>query len=86
MKNIQTKSIWVDGSDKNATQLNVYSVFDNLQNMSRFQYELCDADNLVLSKGLINMEGQDYIDWSSTIDINLAAYQWVASKLNLVLL
>jgi hypothetical protein len=54
--------------------------------MSRFQYELCDADNMVLNKGLINMEGQDYIDWSSTIDINLAAYQWVASKLNLVLL
>jgi hypothetical protein len=90
MKPIQPVQIWYNGEEKEAEVLNVYIVFDNLQNTATFQYQLIsvftDPDGIVYNNVIVQsniaMTGQDYIDWDDSTD---AAYQWVATQLNLTI-
>ena len=34
---------------------------------------------------LLNISGQDYLDWSSAVDVNEWAYNWAATQLNLTI-
>lgn len=92
--NIQPISIWKDGADKVASVFTLISIKDDLHSSAQFYYELKEADYIVdeqsfsgeiLRNGNLSMTQEEYDIWGTAIDINLGAYQWAASKLNLVL-
>jgi len=85
MKQIQPLTIWVNGQQKTATQFSLIIINDNLLDSATFYWQLLDADSVKLQDGNLTMDAADYAVWSSTQDINLAAYQWAASKLNITL-
>jgi len=83
MKNIQPISSWSDGKSVIATKLDVISEYDDLATTAVFTYTLLTTDLLTVATGKLTISGEEYLIWGSTADINLAAYQWVASQLNL---
>jgi hypothetical protein len=85
MKQIQPIQIWVNGQQQTATLFSMYIVNDNLLNSATFNYQLLDADANSLISGNLTMGEPDYDVWGSSADINLAAYQWAASQLNITL-
>lgn len=85
MKQIQPFILWVNGQQVTATLFNLIIINDNLTNSATFYWQLLDADAVKLQDGNLTMNEEDYNIWSSTQDINLAAYEWAASKLNITL-
>jgi hypothetical protein len=85
MKNIQSKTIWVNGQEKNAVKINVFSQYDDLSIRAVFGYSLLTIDDIELVKGTIDIGGEEYLLWGVATDINLTAYEYVVQKLNLVL-
>jgi len=91
--NIQPVSIWSNGQSKQASELDARIIYDDLATSATFYYELKEAivhdengvasGGAVLSVGNVAMDGQDYIDWDNS---NEAAYQYIAGKLNLVII
>jgi len=85
MKQIQPFSLWVSGQQVTATLFNLIIINDNLTNSATFYWQLLDADAVKLQDGNLTMGEPDYDVWNSAQDVNLAAYQWAASKLNIIL-
>jgi hypothetical protein len=84
--NIQPVSIWNNGQSKEASELDARIIYDDLATSCTFYYELKEVvegvSGAALSVGNVAMDGQDYIDWDNS---NEAAYEFIASKLNLIL-
>ena len=85
MKQIQPIQIWVNGQEQTASVFNLIIINDNLTNSATFYWQLLDADAVKLQDGNLTMGEPDYNVWGASADINLAAYQWAATKLNLTL-
>lgn len=85
MKQIQPFTLWVNGQEKTATLFNLIIINDNLLNSATFYWQLLDADAVKLQDGNLTMGEPDYDVWGASADINLAAYQWAATQLNLTL-
>ena len=85
MKQIQPIQIWVNGQQKTASLFNLIIINDNLLNSATFYWQLLDADASKLADGNLTMGEPDYDVWGSSADINQAAYDWAASKLNITL-
>jgi hypothetical protein len=85
MKQIQPITIWVNGQQKTATLFNLIIINDNLLNSATFYWQLLDADDVKLQDGNLTMGEPDYDVWGASADINLAAYQWAATQLNITL-
>jgi hypothetical protein len=85
MKQIQPIQIWVNGQQATATLFNLIIINDNLLNSATFYWQLLDADASKLADGNLTMGEPDYDVWGSSSDINLAAYEWAATKLNITL-
>ena len=85
MKQIQPFTLWVNGQQVTATLFNLIIINDNLLNSATFYWQLLDADAVKLQDGNLTMGEPDYDVWGSSADINLAAYEWAASKLNITL-
>ena len=85
MKQIAPLTLWVNGQQKTATLFNLIIINDNLLNSATFYYQLLDADATKLADGNLTMGEPDYDVWGSSADINLAAYQWAATQLNITL-
>ena len=85
MKQIQPFSLWVNGQQVTATLFNLIIINDNLSNSATFYWQLLDADAVKLQDGNLTMGEPDYDVWGASADINLAAYEWAASKLNITL-
>ena len=85
MKQIQPLSIWVNGQQVTATLFSLIIINDNLLNSATFYWQLLDADAVKLQDGNLTMGEPDYDVWGASADINLAAYQWAATKLNITL-
>jgi hypothetical protein len=85
MKQIQPLTLWVNGQQQTATLFNLIIINDNLLNSATFYWQLLDADASKLADGNLTMGEPDYDVWGSSADINLAAYEWAASKLNITL-
>lgn len=90
MKTIQPVKVWYNGAEIEATVLNAFIQSDNLKDTATFQYQLM----ALLPSGMMNqlfpisivtnfitITGEDYEKWDS----NEYAYNWIASKLNLVI-
>jgi hypothetical protein len=85
MKQIQPLTLWVDGQQKVATEFNLNIIYDNLYNSATFYWTLLDENTIKLQDGNLTIVEPDYSVWGSSADINEAAYQWAASKLNIIL-
>jgi len=85
MKQIQPLTLWVNGQQVTATLFSLIIINDNLLDSATFYWQLLDADAVKLADGNLTMGEPDYDVWGSSADINLAAYQWAASKLNITL-
>ena len=85
MKEIQPLTLWVNGQQVTATLFSLIIINDNLSNSATFYYQLLDADAVKLADGNLTMGEPDYDVWGSSADINLAAYQWAATELNITL-
>ena len=85
MKQIQPLTLWVNGQQATATLFNLIIINDNLLNSATFYWQLLDADAAKLADGNLTMGEPDYDVWGSSADINLAAYQWAATELNITL-
>lgn len=85
MKEIQPLTLWVNGTQQIATLFNLLSISDNLLDSATFYWQLLDAESVKLQDGNLTMDDADYAIWSSAQDVNLAAYEWAASKLNITL-
>ena len=93
MKPIQLVTIWKNGESQEANLLNAYIINDNLATSCSFYYSLnasgegTEAMPLVigqtLAHGNISMSGEDYLAWDNS---NEAAYEYIAEKLNLILI
>jgi len=85
MKQIQSLTLWVNGQQATATLFNLIIINDNLLNSATFYWQLLDADSVKLQDGNLTMGEPDYDVWGASADINLAAYEWAATKLNITL-
>jgi hypothetical protein len=85
MKQIQPFTLWVNGQQVTATLFNLIIINDNLTNSATFYWQLLDADAVKLQDGNLTMGEPDYDVWGSSADINLAAYEWAATQLNITL-
>ena len=81
MKQIESISIWDNGTVQEATILNTFVVNDNLINSATFYYTLSSESSQQLTQGNLTMSGQDYDDWQT----NNYAWDWVAKQLNLTI-
>jgi hypothetical protein len=86
MVNIQPITIWVNGQNLTATQLDLISINDNLSNSCLFQYFLLDANSIQLITGNITMIEPDYSEYTTSPDSNNFAYEWGASTLGLTII
>jgi hypothetical protein len=85
MKQIAPFTFWVNGQQATATLFSLIIVNDNLSNSAIFYWQLLDADAIKLADGNLTINEPDYDVWGSTSDVNQAAYDWAASKLNITL-
>jgi len=85
MKQIVPFTIWVSGQQQTASLFSLLSINDNLKDSATFYWQLLDVDTVKLQDGNLTMDAADYAIWSSAQDINEAAYQWAAAKLNITL-
>lgn len=88
MKEIQPVNVWVNGQSLTANYLTLISTKDNLSTKAIFDYQLLsvvEAGQTILIRGELIMDGTDYENWGASGDINLAAFVWAASQLNLTL-
>jgi hypothetical protein len=92
MKQIQSIQIWVNGQEKTGSWLGAYIINDNLSDSAQFYWWIAESGSeadqfgATLTSGNLTMNEPDYSVWDSTADINLAAYEWIASKLGLTLI
>jgi hypothetical protein len=85
---IQPITSWQNGELKQANDFYLESRFDNLLNTAIFQYTLQNIDDEgvlvdILVNGELTITGEDYALWNAESDVNTAAYNWAATKLNL---
>lgn len=86
MKAIQPITSWSNGQQLQATQLSLTIINDNLSISATLYYQLIDDNGVQIAQGNLTIDGQDYIDWGSSTDINSDTYTICANKLNIQLL
>lgn len=91
---IQAITCWKNGQEKTGTEFNLRIINDDLSTSATFYYNICEETVVVdgvstggqqLVEGNITISGEEYITWDESAQINLAAYQWAAGQLNLIL-
>lgn len=93
MKQIQPITIWVNGQQQTATLFSLTIINDNLLNSATFYWQLFSVEQTQdlnntqkqVADGNLTMGEPDYDVWGASADINLAAYQWAATQLNITL-
>jgi len=85
MKRISPVSMWLNGKTVDAVFLKLYSINDNLQNSATFYYSLNSENDENLAQGNLTISGEEYQNWGTAQDVNLAAFQWASVQLKLTL-
>ena len=83
MKQIEKVSIWDNGTNQSAEILNSYGTNLTLGVSATFYYALMSDTKQTLATGNLTMSGEDYQKWSDSDDY---AWEFVATKLNLVII
>ena len=90
---IQPITTWFNGEPQTASNFTLISINDNFTSSAVLYYELqkeiVDGDsvsyeNLITAN--LDINGQDYQDWSVEPDANTWIYNWAAGKLNLTII
>lgn len=96
-KKIEPIDIWVDGKTQVAQFLKVTCINDNYQDSATNLWQIftlkvmedgTEQPNFQISSGNIVIFGEDYVNWGDqpAMAINDWIYNWVASKLNIVII
>ena len=96
-KQISPVNVWVNGQSKEAQYLQVTGINDNYENSATNYWQMftmivdvngIEAMGEQVAQGNTTIDGADYIAWGDqpAMAINAWIYQWVADKLNLVIL
>lgn len=89
---IQPITTWFNGEPQTASNFTLRGIADDFTTSAVLYYELqkeiVDGDsvsyeNLITAN--LDINGQDYQEWSATPDANVWIYNWAANKLKLVL-
>lgn len=98
---IQPVNVWFNGVETPANRLDLVVINDNLSDSAQFSYCLVSETDIPnapaatplpltsiarLTQGIITMTTEEYADWNASPNINEAAFEWAAGKLNLTLL
>ena len=90
---IQPITTWFNGEPQTASNFTLRGIADDFTTSAVLYYELqkeiVDGDsvsyeNLITAN--LDINGQDYQDWSVEPDANTWIYNWAAAKLNLTLI
>jgi hypothetical protein len=90
---IQPVEIWQNGQSETGNWIDASIVNDNLSDRAQFYWVISnvtkDADGnetkQSLTQGNSTISGADYAAWSDASDVNLYAYQYICTQLNLTL-
>lgn len=91
---IQPVTIWQNGQEQTGNWIDASIVSDNLSNSAQFYWQISNITTdserqetkQSLSQGNTTISGADYTSWGQSADINLAAYEYICTKLNLTLI
>lgn len=90
---IQPVTIWQNGQAQSGNFIDASIVNDNLSNYAQFYWVISsvtgtgeDETKTALAQGNTSISGEDYTAWGQSSDVNLAAYEYICSKLNLTLI
>jgi hypothetical protein len=88
---IQPVITWDNGIEKQLTEFILETTYDDLNSYAIFQYLLYekynhDTNDIAIKKGELTISGDDYKEWDIDPSANAWAYNWAATKLNLVIL
>ena len=91
---IQPVTIWQNGQAQSGNFIDASIVNDNLSNYAQFYWVISsvvkDAEGnetkTALAQGNTTISGADYDNWGTSSDVNLAAYQYICTQLNLTLI
>ena len=92
---IQPITTWFNGEPQTVTNFTLISIKDDFETSATLYYELQKEilndemelkgyENIITAT--LDINGQDYKDWTSTPDANAWIYNWAANKLKLVLI
>lgn len=90
MRQIEPVNVWINGQQKQANQLSMYIINDNLTDSVTFYYALLTVSgekqtSTQVAQGNLTMSGTEYETWGDSGNINDEAYVWAAAQLNLTL-
>ena len=80
MKKIESKTIWQNGIDQNATQLQVQGTSVTLGESASFYWQLLTEEGHQVSQGNLGISGDEYKAWGANDDY---VYEIVAKDLGL---
>lgn len=91
---IQPVQIWTNGQSQNGNFIDAVIVNDNLSNYAQFYWKISNViidsegqeTKQILTQGNTTISGADYQAWGQAADVNLAAYEYICSQLNLTLI
>jgi len=91
---IQPVQIWQNGQSETGNYIDASIVNDNLSDYAQFYWNISkvttDSEGVEtkqsLTQGNTTISGEAYDVWGSTSDVNLAAYQYICTQLNLTLI
>ena len=90
---IQPVQIWTNGQAQSGNFIDASIVNDNLSNYAQFYWVISsvtgtseDETKQALAQGNTSISGEDYAQWGQAGDVNLAAYQYICTQLNLTLI
>ena len=90
---IQPVQIWTNGQASSGNFIDASIVNDNLSNYAQFYWVISsvtgtgeDETKQSLAQGNTSISGEDYVQWGQAGDVNLAAYQYICTQLNLTLI
>ena len=86
MVNIQPVQVFTEYGPTYAVKFNLTLIQDNLIDLAKFQYNLCDINEVILYSGNLTMQNPDYDLWNSGPDINKDAYVWATTELGLTII
>ena len=91
---IQPVQIWTNGQASSGNFIDASIVNDNLSNYAQFYWVISSVttdsegaeSKQSLAQGNTSISGEDYIAWGQAGDVNLAAYEYICTQLNLTLI
>lgn len=81
---IKPLKVWHNGANKEASEIDVKVVHDDLKTSATFYYQL-KSEDVAVAEGNVSLSGEEYDAWNADADVNKDAYKRVVEKLGLEL-